>query len=130
LPEFGMRAADLEILWVIDRVEAKGPVRVTDVAHILRFTPGGVSKRLDGLETSGLVERRAHAGDARAVDLVLTGEGRKVVRRSRAAHPNILPLLSEAEWLQLSELLAKLAAEWKPKQSGPDGPTPSRAARP
>jgi len=108
----GLRAADVGILMVIDRGEASGPVRIRDVSHILRVTPGGISKRLDGLEASGLVVRRTHAGDARAVDLVLTAAGRAIVTEARSANPETLQALTEREWRQLDELLTKLTGSW------------------
>ncbi|MET0293914.1 MAG: MarR family transcriptional regulator [Phenylobacterium sp.] len=106
--EYGLRAADLGILWVLDRAEGQRPMRVTDLANILRVTPGGVSKRLDRLEASGHVQRAAHGGDARAVHLLLTPAGRDVARTARAANWGDLGRLSPAEWRQLDGLLAKL----------------------
>ena len=110
--KFDLRAADLRILMVVDRAVASGGIRIREVATILNFTSGGISKRLDGLERKGLVIRSTHADDARAVDLLLTERGVEIVRELRAENAHDPHALSEAEWQQLNALLRKLGERW------------------
>ncbi|MEM9683524.1 MAG: MarR family transcriptional regulator [Pseudomonadota bacterium] len=66
-----------------DLQEADGtPVTQVELARYCRTDPMMTSQVLRALETHGFVARRAHDGDARAIALRITDDGRKLVRRA------------------------------------------------
>jgi DNA-binding MarR family transcriptional regulator len=68
---------------------ARGPetgIRPTDLAAISLLTKSGVTRALDRLEESGLLERRTCPSDKRGSLVVLTDRGRRLLRRSAPAH--------------------------------------------
>ena len=72
-------------------------------------TTGAVSKRLDRLETAGLVTRRENLEDARGRVVALTPQGRDAIDRAYEAHmqneARLLDHFSAAEREQLQSLL-------------------------
>lgn len=62
---------------------------IRDLAVYSVVEQSTLSRALDGLEAEGLVERRADAGDKRAVRIFLTAEG-------RAAHARLWPTMQAA----------------------------------
>lgn len=67
-------------------LDQSGPMRPTQVARLLGLTTGGATKLVDRLARLGCVERvSATVGDRRAVDVVITTEGRTVARAAREA---------------------------------------------
>ena len=60
-----------------------GPMRLTDLARIEQVKPPTMTRIVAGLETQGLVRRRAVADDARAVRLETTPRGTKVMHEGR-----------------------------------------------
>lgn len=78
------------------------------------LTSGAMTNRLDRLEESGLVERRADPHDRRSVIVRLTDKGKELVKEAaeiRFEHANqALAPLSESERVQLVNLLRKLVA--------------------
>jgi DNA-binding MarR family transcriptional regulator len=57
---------------------------MTDLASRLHLSPSGITRRIDGLERAGMVERRQCPSDRRGSNAVLTDEG---LRRLTAAAP-------------------------------------------
>ena len=57
--------------------EAPTPVRPSQLAETFGSTRGNVSHCISSLEAKGLVQRRIDPDDARAVQLVLRGQGKK-----------------------------------------------------
>lgn len=94
-------------------------IRVDALAGVLGLTGSGAVRLVDRLVASGLVERRRHAGDQRAVTLWLTGPGgevaRDVVARRRAVVDRALAPLTEDQRRALvacaEPVLARLAGE-------------------
>ena len=76
-------------------------------------TTGAVSKRLDRLETAGLVTRRENLEDARGRVVALTSQGRDTIDRAYEAHmrneARLLDHFSAAEREQLQGLLRSWA---------------------
>jgi DNA-binding MarR family transcriptional regulator len=60
-----------------------GPMRLTELARIELVKPPTMSKIIAGLETGGLVRRRADAEDARAMRLRATPRGAKLLQEGR-----------------------------------------------
>lgn len=88
------------------------PMRQKDLAASLGLDGSSVVRILDALESSGLVERRAEAGDRRAKAIFLTAQGQAVVaqveRVSRAVREEALQGVSDDEVRQAYELLARI----------------------
>ena len=60
-----------------------GPMRLTDLARVEQVKPPTMTRIVAGLETQGLVRRRAVPEDARAVRLEATPHGTKVMYEGR-----------------------------------------------
>ena len=60
-----------------------GAMRLTDLARIEQVKAPTMTKIVAGLEADGLVRRRADAEDARAVRLVATPRGTKLLHEAR-----------------------------------------------
>src|SRR5262245_12079367 len=60
----GLVPADLDAL---EHLEADGPLTQRELGERLLLTSGAVTVLVDRLERAGLVERRPHPGDRRAV---------------------------------------------------------------
>jgi DNA-binding MarR family transcriptional regulator len=60
-----------------------GPMRLSDLARIEQVRPPTMTKIVAGLETRGLVKRRADAEDGRAVRLEPTARGTKLLQEGR-----------------------------------------------
>src|SRR5438132_846212 len=87
-----------------------GPMRLTQLAGIEQVKPPTMTKVIGGLETAGLVRRRADAEDARAVRLEATPRGTRLLQEGRRRRVERLtnalqPLTSEEV-----DVLARAAA--------------------
>src|SRR5437773_11730989 len=60
-----------------------GPMRLTDLARVEQVKPPTMTKVIAGLESAGLVRRRADSADARAVRLQATPRGTKLLQDGR-----------------------------------------------
>jgi MarR family transcriptional regulator for hemolysin len=58
--------------------------RQIDLAGVLEIAPITLARLVDHLEGAGLVERRKHPSDRRAVQLYTTARGRRVVQKMRS----------------------------------------------
>jgi DNA-binding MarR family transcriptional regulator len=63
----------------------RGPARASDVARALGLTAAGATDALDRFEARGYVRRRADPDDRRAVQIVLTPAGRRILKQARSA---------------------------------------------
>jgi DNA-binding MarR family transcriptional regulator len=82
-------------------------LRMTVLAQTVLLSPSGLTRLVDQLEREGLVIRERCESDARGMDAVLTGEGRKRLRSANRAHLEgvraaFLDRLSDAQLLELS----------------------------
>lgn len=110
--EHGLTIHDFETLLHLSREPARRMRRV-DLADRLALTPSGVTRLLDGLTDSGLVEKASCASDARVSYAVLTERGHEVFTAAvetndRTCRELLGRHLSPADLEQLSSLLAKL----------------------
>jgi DNA-binding MarR family transcriptional regulator len=81
----GLTLNDYEVLLHL----AQAPERVlrrVDLAERLLLTPSGITRLLEGLEASGLVERARCAADGRVVYARLTDAGLERLRESSRTH--------------------------------------------
>ena len=104
--------SDYEVLLRLWRAPDRRMRRV-DLAEQVLLTASGVTRLLDGLESSGFVERASCSTDRRVVYAVLTDEGREKVRSARQAHLAQIETffharLDESELDELTALLSRL----------------------
>jgi DNA-binding MarR family transcriptional regulator len=68
---------------------SEGPpegIRPTELAERSALTKSGLTRAIDRLEEQRLIERRACPSDARGQLIVMTAQGRRVLRRSAPEH--------------------------------------------
>ena len=87
------RDADLtlpryDVLMCLDL--AGGRLGLTDLADAVMLSPSGVSKLLDRMQESALVQREPDPDDARSTFATITPLGRSVVRKARKHHHTFL----------------------------------------
>jgi DNA-binding MarR family transcriptional regulator len=113
LNEAGITARDY---WVLRNLDE--PIPMNSLATFMNYDPSHMTALADRLEGLGLIERQPHPTDRRIKNLALTAKG----RRLKASLPSRLwgdietfSALTEAEQLQLVELLGKVAATQPPE---------------
>ncbi len=110
--EHGLSLGEYEVLVHLSE-EPEHSLRMTDLAGRLHLSPSGITRRIDGLERAGLVERRQCPSDRRGSNAVLTDEG---MRRLAAAAPthvrgvraHFIDQLGEQEIAALATALASV----------------------
>lgn len=114
---------DFDVLASLRR--AGPPFRLTagELSASTLVTSGAVSKRVDRLESKGLVKRSVSASDGRGRVVELTPEGRRltdeVVVRHWDNEDRLLAALDENERVQLAGLLRKLLLDVEGPAAGP-----------
>ena len=73
------------ILATLDQGPPDG-IRPTDLAERAALTKSGLTRAIDRLESQGLIARRPCPTDARGQLIVLSAQGRRVLRRSAPEH--------------------------------------------
>jgi len=84
----GLTMARYDVLMQLDM--AGGRLGLTDLASAVVLSPSGLSKLLDRMETSGLLEREPDPQDARSTFARLSPRGRAAVRKARSRHHEYL----------------------------------------
>ncbi|MBV9843104.1 MAG: winged helix-turn-helix transcriptional regulator [Sphingomonadaceae bacterium] len=108
----GLQVGDLDILYLLQRSTAENRPRITDLAAILAVTPGGISKRVDRLESGGLIERLWSQDDRRACRIAPTEQGLDRARRARTLSRSVvLGALSPGEWERLDRMLSRIGKQ-------------------
>lgn len=77
LAEQGLTTSRAEVIYVLAR---DGALVQRELADALGCTPRHVTSLIDALQNDGLVERRPHPSDRRAVSVVLTAQGTRTAR--------------------------------------------------
>ena len=75
LAEFGLTVGDFDVLASLRRRASTGVVNVRDLQRSVMLSSGGMTKRLDRLESVGLIVRLPDPADRRGVLIELTGTG-------------------------------------------------------
>jgi DNA-binding MarR family transcriptional regulator len=110
--QHGLTGGDFDVLATLRRSGA--PYRLTPgaLSRSTMITTGGMTKRLDRLETSGLIRREPDPRDRRGKLIVLTDGGRALVDGAVEAHlrneERLLADLPAAKRKQLAALLRDL----------------------
>lgn len=120
--QHGFTLGDYDVLVHLADAPAGGR-RMCDLASAVLLSPSGLSRRIERLERSGLVQRRRAKGDARSIETALTPAGRKLLRRLRVTHRagvqgRFVAQFSAAELETLSDLLGRLTEPLDPSDSG------------
>jgi DNA-binding MarR family transcriptional regulator len=110
--DHGLTVNDYEALLLLSQAEENAMRRV-DLAEALQLTASGVTRLLDGLEASGLVEKETCASDARVTYAKLTPSGRRKLEKAASSHiAGVRALFEERytgkELAALAELLGRL----------------------
>jgi DNA-binding MarR family transcriptional regulator len=112
LADHGLSINDYEALHVLSQAEG-GVMKRVDLARRLVLTPSGVTRLLEGLEASGLVERASCPADLRVTYARLSERGAARLAQASRDHERaiewlLVEHLSEAEIDSLGDLLGKL----------------------
>ncbi len=85
LAPFGLTLGDYEVLVRLSEADDER-LRMCDLATALQLSPSGLTRRLDGLVTAGLVERVASPSDRRVMFAALTTGGRVKLAEAAPDH--------------------------------------------
>ena len=112
IAEVGLQAFEYDTLHFLMLRDTQGIASPTELADDLRMSPAGMTGRLDTLERSGLLRRKASPDDRRRVVVEITGKGRRLWRRAfdlrGAAEEKLFAPLSVAQRRTLNRLLKQL----------------------
>jgi MarR family transcriptional regulator, 2-MHQ and catechol-resistance regulon repressor len=111
--EHGLTMSEYEVLFLLAR-EPDHAMRRIDLSREVRLSPSGVTRMLDRLEATGLVEKGQCDKDARVTYAVLTETGMRKLRECSPAHFEAVERLigdrlSDEEVTSLSDLLGRLS---------------------
>jgi MarR family 2-MHQ and catechol resistance regulon transcriptional repressor len=76
---FGKYGLTTEQFGVLTSIKSRGPLRPTDLSHILERTPNSISMLIDRMVKAGLVRRTRDRKDRRVVTVSLTSKGVEAV---------------------------------------------------
>ena len=82
LAEFNITLADFDVLATIRRRAGAGSVNVGELQAAMMLSSSGITKRLDRLESSGLVRRQPDPSDRRGVLISLTDAGFELIDKA------------------------------------------------
>ena len=85
LIEQGTTLGDYQVLVYLSEVDGNA-MRMRDLAEILQLSPSGLTRRLDGLVSSGHVVRQPSSDDGRVMMAVLTDAGQALLERVAPHH--------------------------------------------
>lgn len=113
LAAFDLTSADFDLLATIRRTQASVGVNPSRLLQSVMVTSGGLTKRLDRLEESGLIDRHPDPGDRRGTLVRLTPAGEKQID---TVLPSVLAMehefltreLSASELEEVATLLRRL----------------------
>jgi DNA-binding MarR family transcriptional regulator len=82
---FGLTMGDYEVLVRLSEADDQ-QMRMCDLAIVLQLSPSGLTRRLDGLVSTGLVERVASPADRRVMFAALTDAGQAKLAEAAPDH--------------------------------------------
>ena len=94
---FSKHGLTTEQFGVLTSIKSRGPLRPSDLSHILERAPNSISMLIDRMVKAGLVRRTRDRKDRRTVTVSLTGKGEAAVEPAIPAgwefiHQVLLPL--------------------------------------
>ena len=75
----GLSAGEFSVLLATRHLQARGAVAIRTVAQHLHAAPANITADVNALVRSGLMRKRDHPQDSRAVDIALTRKGERVL---------------------------------------------------
>jgi len=110
--DHGLTLNDYEVLLRLSHAPERKMRRV-DLAEQVLLTASGITRLLDGLQTSGYVDKESCTTDARVTYAVLTVAGRNKLRSAADVHvagirAKFAERYSDEELAMLTELLGRL----------------------
>ena len=110
--EHGLQPGEFDVLATLRRSGTPYALTPTALYEAAMLSSGGMTNRIDRLETAGLIERQKHPTDRRGVLVALTSEGKELIDKLVPLHvaneQRMLGALTAREQTQLGQLLAKL----------------------
>jgi len=112
--EAGLQPGEFDVLATLRRSGEPCMLSPTRLYEALMISSGGMTNRIDRLESAGFVERRPDPNDRRGKLIALTDTGRRVIDETLGKHvaneQRLLSALTDAEQKKLNALLKKLIA--------------------
>lgn len=109
--EYDLGEGEFDVLATLRRNGAPYALSPRDLAHQTMVTTGAMTKRIDRLETAGLVRRARRPGDARGRLVALSDRGRDLIDEAYPAHianeERLLAALAPDERTLLADLLRR-----------------------
>jgi DNA-binding MarR family transcriptional regulator len=107
----GLTVARYDVLMHLDL--AGGRLGLNALANGVVLSPSGLSKLLDRMQASGLIERQPDPDDARATFANITAPGRALVRKTRQRHHPFLQhifgdVLNDRDLADLTRIMNKI----------------------
>ena len=100
-----------DVLWALQRAPGKA-LRMGELADAVTISRSGLTRLVDRIEADGLLERRPSAADRRAIEVTITPEGAKLLRRMWPVYERVLREQFEAKLTaQEARALAKALAK-------------------
>ena len=108
----GLQPGEFDVLATLRRSGEPYMLSPTTLYEALMISSGGMTNRIDRLETAGLVERRPDPNDRRGKLIALTEAGKRLIDETIGRHvaneAKLLSVLSPTEQERLNALLKKL----------------------
>jgi DNA-binding MarR family transcriptional regulator len=113
----GLSEGEFDVLATLRRSGAPYELAAGELAEHTMVTTGGLTKRLDRLESGGLITRRRSDTDGRGRVVRLTAAGRRVIDAAFTDHMRnerrLLDQLTPGDAQQLESLLARWLARYE-----------------
>ncbi len=115
--EFGLTEGEFDVLAALRRAGPPYERVAGELATVTMVTTGGLTKRIDRLESAGLVRRRRSTADGRERMVRLTAAGRRLIDEAFAAHVEnerrLLAVLDAADRRDLERILRRWLSEFE-----------------
>ncbi|CAN5313969.1 MarR family transcriptional regulator [soil metagenome] len=113
--QYGLTEGEFDLLATLRR---SGELNPGELAQHTMVTTGAISKRIDRLQSAGLVHRRVSEQDGRARVVALTADGRRLIDEAFEAHlrneRRLLDELGAADTAAIEPILARWLARLEP----------------
>ena len=114
LADHGLSVGEFDVLSALRRAGEPFALKPSDLADRLMVSRAGITARVDGLVTSGLVARQRDPNDRRSEPIVLTEGGRRAVDLAvesvLAVETALFSALTPVDRKKLDRLLHRLAS--------------------
>lgn len=113
LEPFGLDFGDYQLLVMLSEAP-EHRLKLSDLASTLRLSRSGLTRRMEGVVATKLVNRERDAADGRATYAVLTTKGLSLLKRAAPSHvasvrTHMIDLLTTAEIKAIGTAFTKIA---------------------